>query len=77
MSTEAWVAVYVVQVLWWLWLARWGGASAVQGWRAAWLLEFVAWRCDAEVIKLYAWLALAASTFWFVLGLFDPAVRLY
>jgi len=77
LSTAAWIALYVGQALWWLWLARWGGARSVQGWRAAWLLDPVAWRWDAEVIKLFAWLSLVGSTFWFILGLVEPAARLF
>jgi hypothetical protein len=77
MSTAAWIALYVVQVVWWLWLARWGGARVVQGWPASWLLSWVAWRWDAEVIVVFAWASLVASTCWFVLGLVEPAVRLF
>lgn len=77
MSTGAWVALYIVQALWWLWLARWGGARSIQGSLAAWLLDPVAWRWDADLIKVFAWLSLAASTLWFVLGLVEPAARLF
>ena len=75
MAKLAWAGLYVVLVLFWLWLARWGGARSIQGWRAAWLLHPVAWRWDAEVIQLFAYLSLAGTTLWFVLGLFDPALR--
>jgi hypothetical protein len=75
LPTAAWVVLYVVQALFWLWLARWGGARSVQGWRAAWLLHPVAWRWDAEIIQLFAWLSLAASTVWLIIGLFDPRFR--
>ncbi len=76
MSTPAWTGLYVLDALFWLWLARWGGARSVEGWRAAWLLHPIAWRWDAEVIQLLAWLSLAGTTLWFVLGLVDPALRL-
>ncbi len=72
----AWTGLYVVQALFWLWLARWGGASSIQGWRAAWLLDPIAWRWDPAVIRLFAWLSLASTTLWFVLGLLDPSLRL-
>lgn len=75
MSVTAWVVIYIAQALWWLWLARWGGARTVEGWRAAWLLHPLAWRWNADGIKLFAWASLVASTFWFVLGLFEPAAR--
>jgi hypothetical protein len=42
---------------------------------ASWLLHPVAWRWNAEVIKVFAWLSLAGSTLCFVLGLFVPTAR--
>jgi hypothetical protein len=75
MSTPAWIACFIVQAIWWLWLARWGGARAVEGWSAAWLLHPVAWRWNADAIRVFAWLSLLASTLWFVFGLFVPASR--
>jgi hypothetical protein len=75
MGIVAWTAVYVADALWWLWLAAWGGADSVQGAWAAWLLHPVAWRWDADVIRLFAWLSLVASTLWFIVGLFEPAAR--
>jgi hypothetical protein len=77
MAVAMWVAVYVAQALFWLWLARWGGARSVQGWRAAWLLHPVAWRWDAKLIRVFAWLSFAASTVWFVVGLIDPGARFF
>jgi len=69
MSTAAWVVPYIVQAL--LWLPRWGGARAVvvsrpgtiEGWRAP-----LPPRRFAHLIKVFAWLLLAASTVRFVLG---------
>lgn len=75
MSMPAWTALYAVQALWWLWLARWGGARVVEGWPAAILVHSIAWRWSAEGIRLFAWLSLLGSTLWFVLGLFEPAAR--
>lgn len=75
MPTSLWVAFYVVQALFWLWIARWGGASCVHGWRAAFLVDWLAWRWDEGGIRLFAWLSLAGTTLWFALGLFDPSVR--
>ena len=75
MSTSWWIAAYVVQALFWLWIARWGGARWVHGWRAAFLVHWVAWRWDEEVIQLFAWLSLVGTTLWFALGMFDPSLR--
>lgn len=77
MSLPWWIGLYAVQALWWLWLARWGGDRTVQGLPAALLLHQVAWRWSAEGIRLFAWLSLLASTAWFVLGLIEPAARLW
>jgi hypothetical protein len=77
MSVLVWIALYAVQALWWLWLARWGGAESVQGWPATALLHPVAWRWTADGIRLFAWLSLLVSTAWFVLGLFEPAARYF
>lgn len=56
MSTPAWVALYAVDALWWLWVARLGGARAIEGGAASWLLHPVAWRCavafSAEITSL-------------------------
>src|SRR5690242_20218413 len=77
MSTPWWVGLYVAQALFWVWLARWGGASWLRGWPAAFFVHPVAWRWDEEVIQLFAWLSLAGTTLWFVLGLFDRSLRVW
>lgn len=46
MATSWWVAGYALQALFWLWLARWGGAAWVHGWRAAVFVHWLAWRWD-------------------------------
>lgn len=75
MPTSLWVAFYVGQAIFWIWIARWGGASWVRGWRAAFLVDWLAWRWDEDVIRLFAWFSLVGTTLWFALGLFDPSVR--
>ncbi len=75
MSTAVWVTLYVIQAVWWLWIALWGGARVLDGWVAALMLDPLAWRWDADVIRLFAWLSLTATTFWFLLGLVEPAAR--
>jgi hypothetical protein len=69
-SIGAWIALYVVHTAWWLFVAtRPGGLPG-------WLIDPLASRWSREAVKLFAWLWLVAGTLWFVLGIFDPAVRL-
>ncbi len=75
MSTAVWVILYAIQAVWWLWVARWGGARVLEGWVAALMLEPLAWRWDADMIKVFAWLSLLATTLWFLLGLVEPIAR--
>lgn len=75
MHVALWSLLYVGQAAFWLWLIRCGGADAIEGSWAAWLLHPVAWRWGADGIRLFARLSLVASTGWFVLGLFEPAAR--
>jgi hypothetical protein len=73
-STVGWIALYVVQAIWWLWLARGGGARFLDSYGMGWLVAPVPpW--NIEVIKLIAWLSLTGTTVLFVLGLADPAIR--
>lgn len=75
MSLLVWVGLYVLQALWWLWLACGGGARVVQGAWAAIVVHQLAWRWTPDGIRLFAWLSLVVSTAWFVLGVFEPAAR--
>jgi hypothetical protein len=45
--------------------------------RAALLLDPLAWKWDAECIRLSVWLSLAGTTVWLVLRLFEPRARLF
>jgi hypothetical protein len=73
-NSTTWIAIYAVQAIWWGWLARGGGARWIHDWGLGWLV-FPVPPWDIEMIKLIAWLSLAGSTFLFILGLIDPAIR--
>ena len=71
-----WTVLYLAQLLLWLWLGWWGGARKAQGtWLEGWLLSRRHAALGADPLRLWAWLAVPASTAWFLLGLFDEAVR--
>jgi hypothetical protein len=75
-SLPAWIAIYLVQLLLWLWVARWGGARQLEGTFTAGLaLHPHASRWGREGLQVYACGALVISTTWFLLGLFVPQVR--
>jgi len=77
MSTGSWIALFVAQMLFWLWVARYGGARWLAGRTAALVLLIYphAPRWGEEGLKLFGWLSLIASAAWFVLGLADHDVR--
>jgi len=64
------------QLLFWLWIARWGGARRLEGtFASGFLVHLLAPRWTSEGLQLFAWLSIAASTFWFILGIFVPWAR--
>jgi len=71
-----WIVFYFFELLFWLWIIRWGGAKWLEGTFASGLLISTlapAWR--AEGIKLFAWISLIAMSIWFVAGLANPSLR--
>lgn len=76
-SLLVWILLYVVQLVFYLWLLRWGGAEWVERRVAAiFLLNIFAFYWDSEQIRLYALIMLIVATVWFVIGLFAPVVRI-
>jgi hypothetical protein len=76
MTLPAWIAIYLAQLLLWLWIVRWGGARQLEGtFTAGLLFHPLAPRWSREGLQVYALGSLVVSTFWFLLGLFLPQVR--
>jgi len=67
MSAAAWIGLYSVHTLWWLWVATVGVPS--------WLVDPLAHRWSPESTRVFAWLWIAAGTAWFLLGLLDSRAR--
>jgi hypothetical protein len=76
MPLPPWIALYFLQLLLWLWLGWWGGASKAQGTLLErWLFPHRLAARGGGPLRLWAWLAVPASTVWFVLGLLDQTIR--
>jgi hypothetical protein len=73
MSGLVWTGSYALNVLFWRWLIRWGGAERLEGtFTSGLLLSTFAPRRSADGIRLFAWLSLIGSTLAFIIGLFRP-----
>ena len=78
MTLSGWIIIFLVQVLFWIWVIRWGGAERLEGtFTSGFLISWLAPRWSAEGIKLFAWLSLIAGTAWFFAGLFYPELRFF
>jgi hypothetical protein len=77
-SLTAWIILYLIELLFWVWIIRWGGAERLEdSFISGILINYFAPRWGAEGIKLFAWLAIIAGSGWFFAGLFYPEIRLY
>jgi hypothetical protein len=76
MSTTHWVLGYIVDLLFSLWVLRWGGARWLEGtFASAFLISWFAPRWSAEGIRLFVLLSFLVTTGWFVVGLLVPETR--
>ena len=77
MSLANWVGSYAIEVLFCLWLIRWGGAERLEGtFASGFLVSWFAPNWTSDGIKVFGWAALVAGTGWFVIGVFWPDFRL-
>ncbi len=71
-----WLAFFIIDVLFWLWIIRWGGAKWLEGTlTSGFLINYFAPTWSAEGIKIFAWISLIASVIWFLIGIFEPSLR--
>ncbi|MEN2508423.1 hypothetical protein V8Z77_16055 [Stutzerimonas stutzeri] len=75
MSTLEFVALYLLNSVFWKWIISWGGAQWIEGWKSMVVLDWFAWPWNAEQIRLYALVMWSFSTLFFVIGLFKPEWR--
>ena len=76
MSIAGWVLGYVVDLLFTLWILRWGGARWLEGTLASgFLISWFAPRWSAEGIRAFVFLSFIVTSVWFVVGVFVPEAR--
>ncbi len=76
MSLIPWIVVYALNMLFWLWIVRWGGAERLEGtFSSGLLISVFAPQWSAEGIRVFGYGAIIVSTIVFVLGVFFPDFR--
>lgn len=76
MSLAEFVTLYLIQLLFWLWVVRWGGAEWLEGtFLAGFILHIFAPRWTTEGIKLFGYGSIFISTVLFIAGIFYPDFR--
>ena len=76
MSLLAWIIFYVLQSLFYKWVLSWGGASWLEGLKSAFTFGWFTWDWNAEQLRLYALILWIVVTLWFVVGVFNSALRI-
>ncbi|MBU3845393.1 MAG: hypothetical protein H9855_00160 [Candidatus Acinetobacter avistercoris] len=76
MSLVWWIILFLIQSLFYKWLLSWGGAQWLVGLKSALTFGWMTWDWNAEQIRLYALLLWIISSIWFVVGVFQPSLRL-
>jgi hypothetical protein len=76
MSLVELILAYLIHLVFWLWVTRWGGAQRLEGtFSSGFLIHVLAPRWTADGIKLFGYGAIFVSTVFFLLGLFLPDFR--
>jgi len=78
MSLQYWAIGYGLNLAFWLWIVRWGGAERLESTFASGCLisVFAPW-WTAEGIKVFGYATIVVSTVYFVLGIFVPDFRFF
>ena len=76
MSLAGMITVYLIDLVFWLWVVRWGGAELLEGtFTSGFFIHFFAPRWSADGIKLFGYATIFISTVLFVVALFFPDFR--
>lgn len=77
MSLTSWIGGFVVLSLFYFWILALGGAKWVEGWKSFFIIDWFALDWTAEQIRLYVLVIWVLHGIWFVLGIFQPQLRLF
>ena len=72
------IIAYVINLVFWLWIVRWGGAEWLEGTFVSGIFVHIfAPRWSADGIKLFGWGAILISTTLFTVAVFFPDYRAF
>ena len=78
MSLTELIIAYLINLVFWLWIVRWGGAEWLEGtFISGFLVHIFAPRWSADGIKLFGWGAILISTIAFTAAVFFPDYRAF
>ena len=76
MSLTELAVIYLVNLLFWLWVVKWGGAEWLEGsFISGLLVHLFAPRWSADGIKLFGYGAILMSTIYFIVAILYPDFR--
>ncbi len=76
MSLAELTVTYLLNLLFWLWIVKWGGAEWLEGsFISGRFVHLLAPRWSADGIKLFGYGSLLVSTVLFILAVFYPDFR--
>ena len=70
------IVVFLIQLLFWIWVVRWGGARRLEGtFTSGFLINIFAPRWTEDGIKLFAYCSIVITTILFLLAIYIPDLR--
>jgi len=73
MSLTELIITYLINLIFWLWVVRWGGAEWLEGtFTSGFFIHIFAPRWSADGIKLFGYGMILISTVLFIVGIFYP-----
>lgn len=78
MSLTELIVTYLIILIFWLWVVKWGGAERLEGtFASGFLISIFAPNWSAEGIKLFGYCAIGLSTLLFIAAVIYPDFRYF
>jgi hypothetical protein len=78
MSLTELIVTYLINLLFWFWVLRWGGAERLEGtFTSGFLISVFAPNWSAEGIKLFGYSTILLSTILFIVAIIYPDFRYF